>query len=437
MPELSVSNTTTLSNLEGGNYSITVTDAIGCISTATQNIDEPDEIILTLTGTDVSCYGAGDGSINLEVSGGTPFYQYQWSNGASTQDISGLDANNYNVGVLDNNNCYVSGNITINEPDPFTVSLTPVNISEIGANDGAVNTTVFGGTPPYIFNWSNGSTSMNISGLGPGNYMLTVTDANSCTATGATIITEPVLSLEISGSILTHPVCHDAHTGAIDITITGGAGGYTFLWSNGETDQNISGLHAGTYFVTITDANQITLTDSFDIVEPSRIEMENVTVPASCNIGKDGSITIHAQGGLPPYIFAWNTTPVQTDSIATGLGAGNYNITITDSAGCTLTDTIILTAADVSCLFIPDAFTPNGDGKNDEWVILGIEYYPEAEIEIFNRWGNRVFSCRGHYENDFWDGTYKNRKLPTCSYIYIIKLNDGSEPINGIVTIIR
>ncbi|MBL7929115.1 MAG: SprB repeat-containing protein, partial [Bacteroidia bacterium] len=206
----------------------------------------------------VSCFGSSDGFIDLTVTGGMPPFDFLWSNNETTEDISGLTAGFYSVQVIDANQDTVTATIQITEPSELIASLqSSATVSCFGGSNGAVNVNITGGTQPYQFLWSNGATTQNIGSLSAGTYTLTVTDANNCTANFSATITEPgelIVTLQSTVNVS----CFLGNDGAINVILTGGTQPYQFLWSNGETTQNIGSLSAGTYTLTVTDANNCT-----------------------------------------------------------------------------------------------------------------------------------------------------------------------------------
>ena len=172
---------------------------------------------------------------------------------ATTEDISGLAAGNYTVTITDAAGATASASATVIAPPALNASTNVTNASSPGASDGAVNLTVTGGTAPYSFAWSNAATTEDISGLSAGTYNVTITDANGCSTTASATVTENTSPINASTAV-TNATCAGAADGAVNLTVTGGTAPYSFAWSNGATTEDISGLSAGNYSVTITDA---------------------------------------------------------------------------------------------------------------------------------------------------------------------------------------
>ncbi len=350
-----------ISSLSAGTYSVTVTDANGCTSTSSETLTEPTPINPVLTsptvtgGTNLSCNGSTDGDINVATSGGVSPHSYLWSNGATTQNLSSVGAGTYTVTVTDGNSCTVTASITLTQPDPVAPTLTSptftggFNISCNGLFDGIINTIVIGGTSPYTYNWSNGATTQNLGSLTAGTYSVTITDVNGCTSTGSITLTQPtpvVLSFSLSTYNGSNVGCYGSTNGSIDLTVTGGTGPYTYEWTNEATTQDLTGLTAGTYGVVVNDANGCPAIDSVTLTQPDTLESTLIspTFNGGYNVtclGNDGSIDLTLAGGTSPFTYLWNNGATTQD--LTGLGAGTYNVTVTDANGCTSTGSITLT----------------------------------------------------------------------------------------------
>ena len=320
-----------LTNITSGNYTVTITDANGCQTTNTTTITQPTSLSLSSTSQNVNCFGSSTGSIDISVTGGTSPYSYLWSNSITTQDLTGIVAGVYSVTVTDANGCQTSTSVTITEPTQLTTSLTQVNVSCNGLSNGSIDLTISGGTSGYTYLWSNGQTTEDISGLTAGNYSVTITDANGCQITNSTTITQPAILTSTSNQF--NPSCFGASNGVINLTTSGGTSPYSFLWSNGQTTEDLNSLAAGTYSVTITDSKGCQATRTVTITQPTQLTSTVTTTNVNCYGQNNGSASVTASGGTPPYLYMWNTG--NTQSSISNLTAGNYQITVTDNKGCT------------------------------------------------------------------------------------------------------
>ncbi|MEP4826783.1 MAG: Ig-like domain-containing protein, partial [Gilvibacter sp.] len=296
---------------------------------------------------DVSCFGEDDGAIDITVTGGFPPYTYLWSNGATTEDVSGLTAGTYNVTITDSAGCEVdsgSGIVVEGPSARLSISGDVTDVACYGAETGAIDLTITGGTPPYTFVWNTGSTTEDLSGLAAGDYDVDVFDANGCTKKADFTIDQPDDGLKIS-KIVTDVLCNGDATGAINITVTGGTPPYTYLWSNGATTEDITGVVAGTYNVVVTDANGCEDSQSATIDEPANelsivITKENATATQGCT---NGEATATPSGGTAPYTYQWSASAgSQTTQTATNLPIGTHTVVVTDANGCTLEQGVVI-----------------------------------------------------------------------------------------------
>lgn len=267
-PAGSVSGTgTTISGLSAGTYNVTVTSSNGCPNSFSDNLTQPAILSATASTTSVSCFG-GTGAIDLTASGGTAPYTYSWADGPTTEDRSGVSAGTYTVTVTDAKGCTAVTSATLTGPSSALAgSAVTTNVLCFGGTNGAIDLTVTGGTLPYTYNWGGGIITQDRGSLLAGAYSVIVTDANGCTITQSYTVSQPQL-LNLS-TVVTNPSCppnaqQNGNTGAIDLTVTGGSGGYTYSWTpdNGgiipsgqQTWQDLTGLIAGTYSVTVIDSN--------------------------------------------------------------------------------------------------------------------------------------------------------------------------------------
>jgi len=328
-------------SLAAGNYTVTITDAIGCTRTVGSTVYQPEVLDVNGVITNVRCNGAATGEINVTPVGGTSPYTYAWSNSVITEDLSGRTAGTYSVTVTDTKGCTDTYSGTITQPTLLTASATPTPVPCYGESDGAVNLTALGGTIPYSYTWSNGAMTEDISALPAGTYTVTVTDANQCTATASAVVSQPSAALSASAAA-TNILCNGASTGAVDLTVSGGTpgSGYTYLWSNGATTQDLSNVAAGTYRVTVTDANGCTVIVSEEVTQPQPLALTASVTHCGCAAGTDGSIDLSVSGGTSPYTYSWSNAATTQD--LTGLPTGTYTVTVTDANGCTKTLTTIV-----------------------------------------------------------------------------------------------
>ncbi|MES2873842.1 MAG: hypothetical protein V4708_08980, partial [Bacteroidota bacterium] len=333
-----------LTGLAAGTYNVTVTDANNCTATTSVIISAPAaSLALASSKTDILCFGASTGAINLSVTGGTAPYTYAWTGGITTEDLTGLAAGTYNVTVTDANNCTATASVIIIQPAAaLALATSKTDITCFGASSGAINLSVTGGTAPYSYAWTGGITTEDLTGLAAGTYNVTVTDANNCTATTSVIITQPASALALT-SAKTDVLCFGATNGSVNLSVTGGTAPYTYAWTGGITTEDLTGLAAGTYNVTVTDANNCTATASVIIIQPAAaLALTSSKTDVLCFGSSTGAINLNVTGGTAPYTYAW-TGGVTTEDLA-GLAAGTYNVTVTDANNCTATTSVIISA---------------------------------------------------------------------------------------------
>jgi gliding motility-associated-like protein len=377
-----VGNTHQFSNLAGGNYALTVTDANGCSVNVNQTITQPDPLTLGITSTNVLCFGASTGALEFTTSGGTAPINYTVvgppnSSGTipttsltttqvGTPGLGILPAGNYTVNIIDANGCTNTISTTITQPSPIVVTPTITDILCFGQGAGSISTTTSGGVPPYTYLWSNSNPTPNITGVPAGPYTLTVTDANLCTSTQTWSVVQPPLALSINLSALTNISCNGANDGSVQVTASGGTAGYQVsyqrttppgpLVSPAGVEIPLSGgsytvnnLSAGNYTLTVVDANGCSTQNTFTITEPPAF---GATVSANtilCNPGNTGVLTITTPPGSYPVTYVINgpggsysgninTSPFYYPNQLgiPGLSGGSYTIDLTYNNGlCT------------------------------------------------------------------------------------------------------
>ena len=359
-------------DLTAGAHQATVTDANGCtFLTAVYVIDEPTQIAQAgAVVTDADCNGASTGVVDITVSGGTPGYTFVWSDGSMDEDLVDVAAGDYTVEITDANGCVINaGPFTVGEPSAVMVTASSViDVTCNGEATGAVNISVAGGTAPYTYNWDNGSGTQDLVDVAAGDYTVTITDANGCVVVdGPYTVSEPD-ALTIPIITATDADCNGAATGIIDIAPAGGTAPYTYEWSNGGTETAIVDLVAGTYSVTVTDANGCTVeSGDIEVGEPDALLITSTeTTPVTCNGGSDGTTDIEVAGGTEPYTYEWSNAEITED--LTDVAAGDYIVTVTDANGCEVSTTVTVVEPEVIFESLPPTVVDvtcngNGDGS--------------------------------------------------------------------------
>ncbi len=315
-----------LNNLSAGFYTVTVTNTVsGCTSAVGASVGQNSTLTLTVTPTFIGCVNTASGNINLTVTGGTPAYTYNWSNGATTQDLTNVGSGTYRVTVTDANGCTRTTTTTIISPTHIVI-IPNVQQPTCNNNDGGIALSISGGTPPYQALWSNGSTQEDLVNVGSGTYVVTVTDANGCTGSFARTIGPYELNIQYTVS-----QC----LGNLNVISLGGVAPYTYLWSNNATTQGLTGLPAGTYVVTVTDALGCTSVKSSGVGSLPPVSAYITTNTSACS----GGLTAHIVGGGPSGAdYVWSTG--LNSQFLTNVPAGTYTVTVTSSFSCTASASI-------------------------------------------------------------------------------------------------
>jgi hypothetical protein len=359
-----------LNNIPAGTYSVIVSDQAGCANQLGPfELVDPPQLILTYTTGDVSCNGGQNGFIDILLSGGTQPYSYAWNTGATTPSISGLTAGNYTVTATDNLGCQVIQPITINQPNPVNPNSSVHNATCFGADNGYIIQATTGGTPPYFYQWSNGSVTPNIFNLGPGSYTVTITDSHACISTYTYTVQEP--GFLWCGGIIDDVSCNGGSDGGIIITVFGGTLPYSFLWNDGTTTKDRTDVAIGTYTITVTDVNNCTYSASFTVEQPETFSFNPAITQVSCFNGSDGIVNITPSGGTAPYSFLWSNGDTLED--LTGVPAGIYQLTITDDQECIGTGTFTVTQPELLTVVgtISNITCPSGNNGSIELTTSG------------------------------------------------------------------
>jgi gliding motility-associated-like protein len=354
-------NSSSATGLSFGNYTVNVSDANGCVATASVVVNQPNAITTTITTTDALCFGA-NGSATVTASGGTGAYTYSWTPVGGTLPTATLPQGNYSVTATDANNCSVTTSTTINQPVVLTATVTETDITCFGANDGTATVTANGGTGVYTYSWAPiGGTNSTANGLSQNTYTATVTDANGCSVSASALVSEPsIITLTVSNTSVT---CNGLSNGTASVNATGGTGAYTYTWSpSGGNSANANGLAFGNYTVTVQDANGCIMTASTNVNQPTAVTVTLTSTNASCSTN-NGSITANASGGTGAYTYTWMPSGGNSNTVS-NLGPGNYSVTVHDANNCSVTSNTTITQPPTFSINISSVSTTCNGGSD-------------------------------------------------------------------------
>lgn len=309
-----------------------------------------------------------DGGIFISVTGGTNPYTYLWSNGTLIQDNDNLVAGVYSLILTDQLLCRDTSYYTITQPALLQDSVT-TNSTSCGLANGSATIYPYGGTSAYGYLWSNGQTGQTVTNLATGTYTVTVTDANLCSLVETVSIGQIPVQVISTDSII-DPTCNGSADGAIYISVTSGEAPYTYLWSNSDASgQDIQGLSAGVYTVTVTDNNSCSLTQAFTVTDPLPLTDSTNVLSTTCG-QSNGTATIFPIGGSTPYSYLWSTN--STSQTIFGLASGVYTVTVTDSLGCTLTVNIPVGALGGPVIALDSIVNVSCNGNSDGGIYINV-----------------------------------------------------------------
>ena len=331
-------------NLAGGSYTVVVTDANGCTAEFSTTVNIPGGLTASAVATTLACYGDANADIDVTVSGGTGPLVYTWSDVTfgNNEDISSVGPGIYSVTITDANSCSVQTGVTITEPDSISIASVQITQASCGLSDGGIDLFVTGGTGggSYSYTWTGGADPVaNPQNLAAGTYDVMIVDGNGCTKDTSIVITSP------DGPVLDNISavdvgCFGESTGSINLDFTGGQPPFVYDWTGTAFDgqEDPSGVPAGTYDVTITDANNCSMVSSITVDQPTELTTTTSTTDVLCSGESTGSATALPSGGVGGYTYLW--CDGQTSDVATNLPAGACSVTITDGNGCELISSV-------------------------------------------------------------------------------------------------
>ena len=427
-----------INTLVAGYYEVLVTDDHNCTISDFITLTEPlDSLRFTYEVEDVKCNDGEDGTIDLSITGGTQNYGYLWSNGDVVPHISNLTAGMYTFTITDANNCLLIDSIYVDQPDALTLNEVITPVTCYGFIDGVIDISPVGGTLPYNYTWYNSDFALSaqtedLVDYPADVYQLEVIDSNNCFYEMFLEIVEPeVLAIDFTYNVVS---CSGGTDGNIFVDITGGNPAYITNWSNGATTEDLLNIPYNSYQLIVTDQKNCTDSIFVDIAEPSPITMTFDVIEVTCIDQLDGIAYAFPVGGNGGYVYDWSNG--DDSYMANQLENQSYTLTVYDLLGCVGVDQVYIPRSTIGCIDPVTAFTPNGDNYNDTWIIDNMYLYPEAEVQIFNRWGNLIYTTKGEYVP--WDGVINGVDTPSDTYYYIINLNaPEKEPLIGNITIVR
>lgn len=435
--------TPTISNLYTGTYYVTISDIHGCDTVLSAIIEDGSLLQVSAFGTDATCYGYcdGTGSVSITIQG-TPPYNYFWDSGSILQTTSDLCYGTHYVTVVDAEWCVRITEINTGQPYPILNEITISTIVCFGDSADVFSEVSSGGTPSYTYEWNTGVTGQYLYGVPAGNYYVIVTDQHNCKDTTYVDVIQP--ELLVLDSAVKYLACEQACNGSVQLFMQGGVTPYSYDWNNGSTSANNNYLCSGNYAVTVTDALGCKISSGFfvgisDYIPPLDIYADDYEI----YVGQ--STQLHATDSLH-YYYLWD--PANTlnfysvpHPVATPIVTTVYILRIVDVYGCINLDTLTIYVKDVICdepfIYVPNAFTPNGDGQNDILYVQS-NIITELYFAIYDRWGEIMFETDDL--SNGWDGTYKGELADPAVFVYYMRavcLDDKTFVKKGNITLIR
>ena len=447
-----VGTQTVFDNLPENSYPVSIEDAEGCVYDFVIDLFEPG--LALVAGVDnflpPSCTGFADGVLVVAASEGTYPYQYDFGNGLqSDSTLAGLPAGTYPVYVVDAVGCDQDFELTIVDPDSLTIAAQGIDVSCSGLTDGQGETVVTGGTGDYDFKWEDGQTGPLATDLAPGSYGVTVNDANGCEATDSIRVEEPAQA-GIALIDETDVLCFGDTTGQISVTSQGGVPPFTYqIPGRGEQpDTTFTGLGIGVYTVIATDANGCTDTLTAEVDGPAPIVVD-AGPDEEIKLGFGTQLGAFATGDGDTLVYRW-TPPdsldclVCTDPYANPTRTQVYTVEVTDEDGCTGLDSVQVRVVIERPVYIPNAFSPNGDGINDRFAIFGNQAVRRVQtMRVYSRWGALVYEGENlplGTNSGYWDGIFKGEEMKSQVFAYYAEIEfvDGVvRTFEGDVTLMR
>jgi hypothetical protein len=334
-----------LTGLLPNTYFLTVKDANGCSESMATTVNAVNCVVSAFpTQSNVKCKGDNNGQAGVSIVNALMPVSYNWSNGSHDVALTNLSPGDYTMTLVDGANCPFILNYEITEPNQLHANAYGINANGETTNNGVGQCLPIGGLPPYSYNWSNGDKTALADSLALGNYSLTITDANNCSAVEEISIGSDNCGLDVV-FLASSPVCNGNENGSIQTVLTGGNAPFAFNWNNISNTQNLEHIFSGFYNLEITDVNGCKVVKNYDLIEPAPLKIEILDVLNNdCLSSNTGQATVLAIGGTAPYQYQWSNGETGTQSVF--LKVGNYTVNVSDINGCTALNSIEILAID-------------------------------------------------------------------------------------------
>ncbi|MBP1673576.1 MAG: hypothetical protein H6Q25_1391 [Bacteroidetes bacterium] len=416
-----IQNGTIATQLSEGNYHVNITDSLGNFTTTFFTITEPSALILESHITNNYCQSDG-GSFQINVTGGTSPYHFLWNTGDTTNSITNLISDSYSCTVTDNNGCIQTLSDTVIANQGLFINSFLSNTETCNQTNGSILLDIYDGTPPFTYYWENENESGSmLNNLESGYYFITVTDLNSCTDTVSVYV--DLFDIQSSIEINKPSICGQ-NNGSLLLKIEGGSGNYNINWYeiNNFLDRFAFNISPGSYFVTVQDQ---------ECIDTIHFIIQEINKPIACFEFPNSSGVLINQSFLLQNCsqfatdYLWNfgdgTTSSYTNPSHLYGESGTKWVTLIahNEYDCVDSITRSIVVHEISSLFIPNSFTPNGDGLND--VFIPVCYFVNENgfsMKIFNRWGQQIFTS--YHKDEGWNGKIGTIAAPQGSYSYII-----------------
>ena len=426
--------TSAINNLSAGPYNLTITDAKGCATNVNAVVaSSSSPTVSTIVTKNVTCNGLQTGSANAILAGGTAPYTFQWTSGSNTfggNPLQNAGAGLYQLTITDALGCTGAGSTNITEPPPIqhVVMITPATCER---PNGRAIALISGGVLPYSYNWSpSGGNTFIASNLSPGWYFLTIKDSNNCLDTAQVQIPDAG-KMTINITKVGNVKCFGGSDGFASASVVGGVLPLSYSWApSGGNDSIANNLKTGTYYLTVTDQSGCTSNETVKIFSPKLLKISLGNDTAVC----PGTKMVLSPGNFHSYKWQDNSS----DTFFNVVQSGNYAVEVTDTNGCKASAAVKVVFECQDVLF-PNAFTPDGNGKNDLFGPLGtLSAVKDYSLRIYSRWGQLVFFTINPWQK--WDVKVNGKDPGNSTFVWIAAYKFNSQPRTekkGTVVIIR